>query len=285
LLSLIVMTSLWGSTYVVIQGAIVNVPPSVVTLVRFGLASLCFAPFLVTPLLNRDRRLAIAGLELGVWIVAGYTTQSIGLLYTTVNRSAFITGLYVIGVPIFYFLLGQSVRWLFWLAAGMALLGIGLLSYEGAPPNIGDVWTLGTALGYTLYICRLEVYMPKFNVLVLSGAQLWGTTAIAFLWVAIGQTEWLTPANWAELPWRSLLYLGIVATALTTLVQTWGQRFVGPTHAAIIYALEPVWASVFALLVIGERLGMQGLLGAGAIIGATLLCQLGGAPPESSTDA
>ncbi|TVQ21497.1 MAG: EamA/RhaT family transporter [Leptolyngbya sp. DLM2.Bin15] len=271
LLALIGGTLLWGTSFVVVQGAIAHVPPSVVTLVRFSIAALCFAPFL-----KGDRRLVGIGLELGLWIVGGYTTQAIGLIYTNVNRSAFITSLYVLGIPILFWLLGRSVSRVFWIGAGLALVGVGLLSYDGTPPNLGDLWTLGTALCYTVYIWRLEVHTPSFNALTLTAAQLLGTTAIALLWVMLGQTEWLLPSHWPDLPWRSLVYLGIFTTALTTVLQTWGQRFVGASQASIVYTLEPVWASMFAFVVINERLGIQGILGAAAILSATLLCQLAG---------
>lgn len=264
---------LWGSSFVVIKGALTDIPPSVVTAVRFSVAALCFTPFL-----KGDRRLIWIGLELGVWIWGGYTTQAIGLLYTTVNRSAFITSLYVIGVPVVFWILGRSARWLFWVAAGLALFGVGLLSYEGTPPNLGDLWTLFTALCYTIYIWRLEGYATRFNVLSLSGTQLCWTALLSLLWVGVTQPVWLLPMSWGEIPWRSLVYLGIFVTALTTLFQTWGQRFVPATHASVLFTLEPVWASAIAFLAINERLGPQGLAGAGAIVVATLLCQFAGAP-------
>lgn len=271
LLALIGGTLLWGTSFVVVQGAIAHVPPSVVTLVRFSIAALCFAPFL-----KGDRRLIGIGLELGLWIVGGYTTQAIGLIYTNVNRSAFITSLYVLGIPILFWFLGRSVNRVFWVGAGLALLGVGLLSYDGTPPNLGDLWTLGTALCYTVYIWRLEVHTPSFNALTLTAAQLWGTTAIALLWVFLGQAEYLLPSSWPTLPWPALIYLGIFTTAFTTVLQTWGQRFVGASQASVVYTLEPVWASIFAFVVINERLGIQGILGAAAILSATLLCQLAG---------
>jgi drug/metabolite transporter (DMT)-like permease len=277
--ALVAGTVLWGTSFVVVQGAIANIPPSLVTLVRFSIAALCFLPFL-----KRDRRLVVVGLELGLWIVGGYTTQAIGLIYTTVNRSAFITSLYVLGIPILFWFLGRSVGRVFWMGAGLALLGVGLLSYDGTPPNLGDLWTLGTALCYTLYIWRLEVHTPLFNALTLTAAQLWGTVAIALLWVSLGQTEWLLPSRWPELPWSALVYLGIFTTATTTVLQTWGQRFVGATQASVVYTLEPVWASMFAFVLIDERLGFQGLAGAVCIFAATLLCQLAGGrdrPPSA----
>ncbi|HEU4741857.1 MAG TPA: DMT family transporter [Meiothermus sp.] len=273
LLYLNLVTVLWGTTFVIIKGAVDVLSPSLIILGRFLVASLCFLPF-TRALLKEDeqsrRVLLMAALELGFWLWAGYATQAVGLQYTSASRSAFITALNVILVPIILGLFGRRIGLPVWLAAVLAVAGVGLLSYDGSPPNVGDLWTVGTALTYAAYVIRLEVYAKRLPALGLTTAQVYGTTLFALGWVL-----WEQPRlEWGSFPWLATLYLGVFATAITTLLQTLGQGRVSAPEAAVIYVLEPVWASVFAFLLLGERLGVQGLIGAALVVSATLIDSL-----------
>jgi drug/metabolite transporter (DMT)-like permease len=274
---LLVVTLLWSSAFVIVKQSLVTIPPSVLSFVRFLIAALSCSQFLVW----NNPQLWLAGFELSIWTIAGYGTQAIGLQYTTVNRSAFISSLYVIGVPLLARILGHQIGKLLWVAAAIALVGVGLLSYDGSPPNLGDIWTLVTALFYTVYIWRVEAHTKQFRVMALSAAQLWGAALLALLWIVVTNPTWLQPQASLKLPWLDLIYLGLIPTGLATWVQLYGQRFVNATQAGILYTLEPVWASVLAAFFLGERLGTQGLLGAGCIVGATFISQMSNAKPRS----
>lgn len=268
--TLIVATLLWGSTFVVVKQAVVTVPPSVLVWARFTLAAACFMPFM-----RLQRPLWLAGGELGLWLLLGYGTQTMGLQYTTASRSAFIGALYVIVVPLLMGLVGSKVRPMVWLAALLAFAGVSLLSYDGAPPNVGDLWTLATAMSWGIYIWRLEAHASRHPPLALTGTQLWTMAIMGLLWVCFSDPEWLSFSRLSQqVPWLAVVYLGMSATAMTTLMQTWGQRHVNASEAAVIYTLEPVWAFLFAYSFLGEILGWQGLLGAGIIAVAMVLSQL-----------
>jgi len=261
-LLLLVVTALWGSTFVAIKLAVGVVAPSVVILVRFALAALVFLPWL-----RREPRLLVNGLELGFWLCAGYATQTVGLQYTSASQSAFITVLNVILVPILAAALGQRVRWPVWAAAVLAVAGVALLTGGVTHINVGDAWTLLCALTYAVYVLRLGHCAGRYPLLPLTAAQLWGVVVFAVLWTAAARP------SFAHMPWLLLVYLGLATTALTTLLQTLGQRWVSAPEAAVIYALEPVWAAAFAVAVLGERLGALGMSGAGLIVLATVLSQ------------
>ncbi len=263
-LLLVLLTVVWGSSFAVIRGAVAGFPPSLLVLLRFLVAAAIFLPWL-----RGGRGLALAGLELGFWLVVGYGTQAVGLLYTTAGRSAFITALSVVLVPLFAGLLGRPVPRRVWVGAGLALLGVGLLTFEGGPPNVGDLWTLFTALSYAIFILRLEDYARTLGAGRLTLAQVFGVLLWAFLWVGLER-----PAA-AAIPWPAVLYLGVVATALATWLISAGQSRVTAAEAAVIYALEPVWAALFAYLLLGEALGAQGILGAALVLFAILYSQLG----------
>lgn len=263
-------TVLWGSTFVVVKQTVDSIPPSVLILVRFALAAVFFVPFL-----QRDRKLVQAGLELSIWLGMGYATQTIALQYTTASRCAFISALYVIFLPLLLGSLGRRVSLAIACSAVLALVGVGLLSYDGSNPNIGDMWSLATAVSWTLYIWRMETYATRFNSLSLTATQVWGLVGFALIWVLVSHPLWLNPVILVpQLPWQPVLYLGVVATALTVWMQTWGQSLVSAPLAAIIYTQEPIWASAFAYLILSEVLGMRGVVGAGFIVAAVLVSQL-----------
>ncbi|GAA6760979.1 DMT family transporter [Thermus oshimai] len=263
LLALNLLTLLWGTTFVVVKGAVGEMAPSLLVFLRFLVASLFFLPIAF----RLPKGMWGAGLELSFWLLLGYASQAVGLLHTSASRSAFITALNVVLVPLLLGLVGRRLGLPVWLSALLALLGVGLLSYDPKQPplNVGDLWTLLTALTYALYIVRLEVYAKAFPSLPLTAVQVLGTTLLALLWVL-----WEGPALHG-VPWGAVLYLGVVATALTTWLQTWGQRYVPAPQAAVLYTLEPVWATLFAFLLLGERLGPSGALGALLVVLATLL--------------
>lgn len=265
-LALVLVTLLWGSTFVVVKGAIAQIHPAWLCLVRFGISSLCVLPWLKWQWLSLR-----IGLELGFWLILGYGSQSIGLEYTSASRSAFITSLNAVLLPLLLGLLGHPVQRRQWWAVGLAVTGVGLLSHDGSAPNLGDLWTLGTASSYSVYIWRLEHYSHRLSSPALAAAQVWGTTGFAVLW-ALASPQ--AVPNWQGLDWGSLLYLSTLATALTIWLQSWGQRRVSAVEASILFTLEPLWAALFAFWLLGERFGVPGWLGAGLIVAAMLFSQV-----------
>jgi len=266
LLYLNLATLFWGSTFVLVKDSLQTLEPAQVNFARFAIASLVFVPFV----LQRNLQLWRAGLELGTVLFVAYLTQTVGLQYTTASRSAFITTLYVVVLPVWLGMLGHRLGWPVWLAAGLAISGVGLLSYDGAPPSLGDLWTLGTALSYAVYIWRLEHFAHRFAALPLTGIQMLIVTLGSLAWMFWEEPTW----NTSSFPYLSLLYLGLIASALCIWLQALGQRLVPASQAAVIFTLEPVYAAAFAFFLLDERLGAQGLLGAGLIIVATLISQL-----------
>jgi drug/metabolite transporter (DMT)-like permease len=258
---------IWGTTFVVIKGTVAAVQPSTFVLVRFSIAALCLLPFL-----KRDRWLARAGLELGFLGWAGYAFQAQGLLYTSASRSAFITAVSVVLVPVIAGLIGRRVGASAWLSALLAFVGVALLSYDGAAPNRGDVFTIVTAVTYAIYIVRLESYVVRFSASSLAAAQVVGLLPFALV---LTLRDGFDP-RFVDTPsaWAAVVYLGVVATALTAWMQTLGQRRVSAPEAAVIYSTEPMWAAFFAAMVFGERFGPRGWLGAAGILAAVVVSEL-----------
>jgi drug/metabolite transporter (DMT)-like permease len=262
-LTLVLVTLIWGSTFVVVKETVATVPPSLLLALRFSVAALLLA--WVRP----SRGALVPGLILGLLSFAGFATQTLGLVSTTASKAAFITGLSVILTPLFsalWFRHNVPVR--AYLAALVALAGLGLMSFTG-PLGVssGDLWVLGTAVFYAFYIIYLGEVAPRYGALELSAAQFWPMAVLAWLW-ALPQLGEVTSLSAGSV--GSLVYLGAVATALVSLLQVRAQRVVSAHTAALIFVLEPVFAAVFAYALLGEALGFWGWVGA-ALVGAAML--------------
>jgi len=277
LFALTLVTLIWGSTFVVVKGALEQFPPSLLMLLRFLVGALFFFAFW-----KRARGAWGPGFELALWAFLGYATQTVGLLYTTAGRSAFITALSVVLVPVIAGSLGRRVPVWVWLGALASFVGVGLLAYDGSPPNAGDFWTLITAVTYAIYILRLELHTSLYDPFALSLTQLVGLSLFVGAWAwASGD---LAALGGLEVPWGAVLYLGVAATALTTWLMALGQRSVSAPEAAVIYSMEPVWAATFAYFVLGEALGLRGILGGAMVVLAVLLVQWSAAAAGTGRD-
>lgn len=268
-LILIFVTVLWGSNIVVAKDVLNHLDSAWLLLIRFTIAGACLLPWM-----RWQAIYAIAGLELGLCLILCFGMQTIGLELTSASRSSFITSLEVVLLPLLLGWLGHRISSHNWLAAAVSLCGIGLLSYDGSPPNLGDLWNLGAAVGYTVYTWRMEHYCRWLSPSALAGAHLWGAALFVVCWVLWDSSRGVDLPDFQAMPKFSLLYLGIVTTALTTFLQTWGQSRVSSFEASLISNLDPVWVTLFAAFLFNETLGPQGMLGAALILGGTLLCQL-----------
>jgi drug/metabolite transporter (DMT)-like permease len=260
---LVLATALWGSNVVVTKSIVGDIPPGAISLARFAIAAIALLPFI-----RLDRRMWRHAFILSALLLAGYGTQTVALRYTTANRAAFITAMNVIFVPMFASIFGHRVRAIVWAAAITALVGCGLLCGEGGGPNIGDLWSLGTAITWASYIYRFESVSAMFAPLPLAVAQFIPMTLMSAVW-ALAAREPVTNFHW---PW--LLFLGLGATAATTILQTAGQKVVPAPQTAVIFVMEPVFAAVCSFIFLGERLAIRGYIGAALIILAAVVSQL-----------
>jgi drug/metabolite transporter (DMT)-like permease len=269
-LLLVLVTVIWGSTFAVIKETIQTVPVPILLAVRFSFAAL----FLLW--VKPERKTLIPGLILGLLSFAGYATQSVGMLTTTASKAAFITGLSVILTPIVGAIwLRQRVPLRAWLAAILALIGLGLMTLnptEGVV--IGDLWVLGTALAYALYIVYLGEIAVHHKPIVLTSLQIIVVAVLSWGW-AVPHLSVLKELSLSAL--SALLYLALFATALVLWLQALAQRVVPAYAAALIFALEPVFAAIFAYFMMGETLSLQGWLGGGLVVIAMILGGLGSA--------
>jgi len=228
----------------------------------------------------------LAGLVLGLVSFAGYGLQTQGLVYTTPARSAFITQLLVLFTfPMQIVLLRRKVVWSAY--AGLILVLAGAYFLLGSPAggnwNKGDWLTIGCAASFGLLIVLLDVFSRRYSTEDLTFYQILGTSltagAVSLLgldrpYIKESALSFLLEHNWSsELLW-SLLYLSIPATIGTVLIQVRFQKETSPARASLLYAMEPVFAGVFAFLVLGQFLGWGESLGAALIVTGVIVSEV-----------
>lgn len=284
--SLLVVSFIWGLTFVMVQDAVRAYPVLPFLATRFAIAFLGLLPVLVwrrsylrpgpheAPL----RKQLAAGAGIGFFLFAGYAFQMGGLVYTTPAKAAFITGLSVVIVPLLgWLLVHERPTWGLGLGVTLALIGLGMLSLSGLGAagqiNLGDVLVLGCAVSFALHLFITGRFAPRMNALILTLAQVATVTLLA----GIGSMLFQPPPAWppAGQPLFAALFTGLLATALAFAVQTTAQRFTTATHTGLIFATEPVFGALGSFLLIGERLGAAQLVGGGLILAGMLAAEFG----------
>jgi drug/metabolite transporter (DMT)-like permease len=271
LLALIVVTAVWGYTFVPMKDAIAVYPLFAFLAVRFAIASATLA----VPAARRVRGLGRggwrAGTALGLLLALGYWLQTAGLERTTVSSAGFITGLYVVFTPLLaYALFRTRVGGAVWLGVAFALAGLALLSGVGAGDPAGDLLVLLGSAAYSVQIVLMERYAPRYDAIAFTFVEMLaafgGFTMAA---IALGQLE----APSGRTVWYALLVTGIFASALGFLVQTWAQRRLSAPRTAIAFAMEPVWAGIFGFWLAGDRLGAVGWGGCALIMAGIVVSE------------
>ncbi|MBI5923693.1 MAG: DMT family transporter [Betaproteobacteria bacterium] len=275
-LALLAVTVVWGTTFPAMKDLTAEVSPIRIVAVRFLIAAL-----ILSPLWRGMQKAEIkAGIMLGSLLFVAFMLQVEGLVLTSSNRSAFVTGLNVILVPLIGTLLGQQVGWRIALASGLALAGLLALFWEGASWNLGDTLTLGCALFYAIYIVLLEFFAHRHAVRSLRPERLAAVQSVALcgagmLWLLLTEpVELPALAQQVQRHGVELIYLGVVASALMIWLQAWGQRRVRAVEAAILYGLEPVFAAIAAWFWLAEAMTVRALLGALLIVAGMIISQL-----------
>lgn len=280
--SLLFITLIWGTTFVITKTAIADLPPFFFLAIRFSLAFLSLLPFAWLQRNHIARSTILKGLILGIFLFFGYALQTLGLQYTTASNAGFITGLSVVLVP---FLVAATSRKLPTLKLSLGILsatiGLGLLSLgDTLRLNQGDLLVLIAALSFAGHIFLVGRYAPEENATFL--------TAVQLLVVALlsGLSGFIFPQGSPHFTFNvgiALLLTAVPATSLAFFVQMKMQQFTTPTHTALIFACEPVFSAAFAFLVAGEILTTKGLAGAALVLAGMLLAEFSGTPaPETS---
>jgi len=273
-LALITATIMYGATFKIVQDALEHVTPVGFILLRFIVGTIALVPFA----LRRDWRRAgasattrdfwLAAVAFGLVGFAGYWLQNAGLERTTTSNSAFITGLFVVFTPLVETVVTRRAPSANVLVA-VAVSAVGLFLLTGANFSLGagDALTLCGALMFAIWIFLGSTLSQRFDPVALTAAQMSVLVVCAVPVVFFtGIGEITSDVLFAA------AFTGIMCSAVAFTLQLWGQRSLEPSRAAVILLFEPVVAGFVGYLV-GERLGVEGYVGALVIFGGILIAE------------
>lgn len=282
-LSLLLVTLVWGSTFVIVKWAIEDLPPFPFLAIRFALAFISLLPFLLLQKAHITLKNILKGAALGVFLFSGYIWQTVGLQYTTASNAGFITGLSVVIVPTLVTLTTRKFpRPSLFLGILSALAGLALLSLGDRPEfNKGDLMVLICALSFALHIFFVGRYAPQTNATVLASVQILTVSILSGIFSLLIPQP---PIHFTSTVWLALLVTAVPATSLAFFVQTKMQQFTTSTHTALIFSMEPVFSAVAAFFLAGEVLTHKGLIGAGLVLGGMLIAEFTGSESEKPSE-
>jgi drug/metabolite transporter (DMT)-like permease len=279
-LLLVLITLIWGSTFVLIKNALADSSPLLLNAVRLSLAAAILAAVYRKQLARLRRPALRAGILVGILLFLGYTLQTTGLKLTTPSKSAFLTGVSTVLVPLFLVIFWKT-RVHPWRAAGigLALAGLFLMTVPAgrqgladfARINSGDMLTIGCAVAFAFYIIVLGRSTERFPFEQIALLQVGVAAALTAVASPMLEHPRLHPSPAVI---ATVLVTGIFGTALAFTVQAWAQQFTPATHTALIFTLEPVFAWLTSFLYLKERLDTRSGGGALLILAGVLVSEL-----------
>ena len=270
-------TLVWGATFTIVKAALRDISPLLFLALRFSLATLVLASMWLlgwrgTPAKTKPSK--AAAILPGLVLFAGFFFQTLGLRLTSAPKSAFLTGLSSVMVPLLAALVYRNkpqAREV--LGVLVATAGLALMTLKGPLGSIGtgDLLTLICAAAFAGHIVTLGHYSGRMSFEALSVTQV-GTAGVLavslFWWAETPRAVWRPAVVWA------ILATAVLATALAFSLQAWAQRRTSSTRTALIYMLEPVFAWLISYWFTGEGLGGRGAAGAALILGGVALVEV-----------
>jgi drug/metabolite transporter (DMT)-like permease len=271
---LIVVTMIWGSSFLIVQQTLTLVGPFTLLAMRFGFAVLVLAFLFRKRLIHITYTEILTGSIIGFFLFASYAFQTVSLQYTTSSQAGFISGMYVPLVAILAIpLLKQKPTSGGILGILLSMFGLILLSIKnGFQITIGPGEILALACAFTsaLHVICISKFAPRADAVNLTIIQIALTCLLSLVAMPIARE----PFSFPSFPvWGSALFLGVVATAFCLAVMNWVQQFVRSTKAAMFYALELVWVSVIGHFA-GDNLSLLGWIGCASMLSSMVVGEM-----------
>jgi len=264
----------WGATFVLVKEAVERVDVYSYLSIRFFISGGILAVIFNRHLRRMDRETFVKGVIIGCMLALSFVTQAIGLQHTTASNSAFITGLYIVFVPLSVIVLDrrlptpmQSV------AVLIAFAGLGLITIKpGMRIGLGDIWTFACAVAFGVHVVMIVRMVRNIDGRAFAIVQMFTVAVITLAagFIANGRIEFST--DYYVL--RSIIFCAIFAGAFMYTVQAQFQRHIGEIKAVIIYSLEPLFGALLAVIMHGERITVAAMFGGALIMSAMVLSDL-----------
>ena len=282
---LLITAIIWGFAFVAQRVGMDYVGPFTFNGIRFAIGSLSLLPLVM---LGRGERtssrdiLPPAGLKtillgggaLGLALFSGASLQQIGLVYTTAGKAGFITGLYVIIVPILGLIWRQQPKIGTWIGAVLAAIGLYFLSvteqFTIAP---GDLLVLIGAFFWAAHVLIIGWLSPRINPIKLAFSQYLACSILSLITAAVIEDISMQSISQAAIP---ILYGGLLSVGIAYTLQVIAQRDAHPAHAAVILSMEAVFAAIGGWLILDEIISARGLFGCSLMLAGMLMSQLWG---------
>lgn len=301
-LLLVLAAAVWGFAFVAQRVSIQYVGPFTFNGIRFALGSVSLIPLILlngkfSSKNNKEEKLESdndnaqqkraklfntikAGILIGSVLFIGASLQQIGLKDTTAGKAAFITGFYIILVPLFGVFLGQRINKSSWLASILAISGLYLISVTGDfKISRGDLFQLLSSFFWAAHILLIAKYARKAEPLILSLVQYIVCSLWSLSFALMLEDIALDYLVQALLP---ILYGGIGSVGIAYTLQMYGQRYAKPSHAAVILSLEAVFATIGEFLILGESMDLRGYTGCALMFAGVLISQVEGSQKQQT---
>jgi len=273
-LALIFVTIIWGSTFAIVKKALAQVSPILFITLRLWIATALTVALMPGALRNMSLETFRRGSILASLLLGGFIFQTVGLRVTTASKSAFITSLSVLLVPILGFVLfGHRPRRQTIAGVALATVGLGLLTLETLELKFGrgDTLTFLCAVVFALHILLIGRYSPISDFRQLVILQMAVSAVVGSLAMPMLETPFLVP----DVPFTLYLFItGVLATAFGFYVQNRAQQFTTANRTALIFSLEPLFAALFSYLLLGQTLSPKQWLGGGLVIAGILISEI-----------
>lgn len=264
-LSLLLVAIIWGSGFVVTKNALDYVTPYYLLFYRFAISTIVLSIVFFKKIIKASIKDIKAGIIVGLFLFAGFATQTVGLQYTEAGKQAFITATNVVMVPFIYWGISKKRPDKFDVAAAfLCLVGIGILSLNSdLTMGYGDFLTFLCAILFAFHISSTGYFAKESDPYVISIVQLGTAGVLSFIFALFFEGPKINIQSQTIIP---ILYLGLFSTMLAFLIQTVAQKYTNSTHAAIILSLEAVFGSTFAIIFLKEPFTVRFLIGCMAIL-------------------
>ena len=277
-IGLIFTTLAWGATFVITDEALKDAPPFTFNAFRFLIAFISTFFFVRGKILNLTKLEFWGAFVCGLFLFLGYAFQNFGLwdhpmyISSTPSKSAFITSISVILVPIFLIIHGkQKISNKIWLSVILAIFGLFMLLnplQEGF--SGGDFITLGCAIFFAYHIIFQGNYVKKnINISRFFLIQVGIVSLLSFLFKIFFESH--QSVVWSQTLISAIMINGIICTTIAIMIMVWAQKIISQSQTAIFFSLEPVFAALFSWLLIGEILGLYGWIGGFIVVVAIII--------------
>lgn len=276
---LVLTAAIWGFAFVVVKDSLDFVGPTWMVAIRFTIAAVCFGLIFIKRFQHLNKDIFFHGCFLGVLLFLGYLTQTIGCNFTTAGKNAFLTTFYVILVPLIGWpVFKKKPLWYVWVAAAVALTGIGLLALDGDGAwyimNRGDVLTLICGIFFALHIIAGSFFVKKEDVILLTFFQFAASGVLGFVTAPFLDGNFDISLIKNSTVVVSMLYLGIFSSMVCFVLQNVGLKYVPSALASLFLSLESVFGVLCSCIFLGERLTPKMFVGCALIFCAIVLAEV-----------